>query len=222
VATSGSCAKPGSGNWRGTCLAASAALIAVGGLALKFCDGESELMVTLRPKGGAPALVRGARTASGPVGSIETGGAVFESGTDVGREGNTDGDAGDEGAGAPGGPVDPKGVIEFRCRLSWVTLGDNRLSSLLLCTDDGIGKERGKEVWLALAGGLSEMRILMLTSWERNIRRIGSLQSSISDPVGETVGDADIVGDELLRLESDVREALDRGGSSKHHRLGAF
>jgi hypothetical protein len=66
------------------------------------------------------------------------------------------------------------------------------------------------------------MRILMLTSWERNIRRIGSLQSSISDPVGEVVGDADMVGDGLLRLESDDEEALDRGGSSKHHRLGVF
>lgn len=54
------------------------------------------------------------------------------------------------------------------------------------------------------------MRILMLTSWERNIRRIGSLQSSISDPVGEAVGDADTVGDGLLRLESDDQEALDR------------
>jgi hypothetical protein len=64
-----------------------------------------------------------------------------------------------------------------------------------------------------LVGGLSEMRILMLTSWERNIRRIGSLQSSISDPVGEAVGDADMVGDGLLRLESDAQEALDRGHS---------
>ena len=69
-------------------------------------------------------------------------------------------------------------------------------------------------------GGLSEMRILMLTSWDRNIRRIGSLQSSISDPVDDTVGDADMVGDGLLRLESDDKEAFDREGSSKHHRLG--
>ena len=179
-------------------------------------------MVTLKPEGGTPALVKGARAASGSVGSRETGSAVFEIGTDVGREGGTDGGAGDEGAGAPRGLVDSKGVVEFRCRLSWETLGDNRLSSLLLCTDDGIGEKRGKELWLALAGGLSEMRILMLTSWERNIRRIGSLQSSISDPVGEAVGEADMVGDGLLRLESDVQEALDRGGSSKHHRLGAF
>ena len=64
------------------------------------------------------------------------------------------------------------------------------------------------------------MRILMLTSGERNIRRIGSLQSSISDPVGEAVGDVDMVGDGLLRLGSDDQESLDRGGSSKHHRLG--
>jgi hypothetical protein len=63
------------------------------------------------------------------------------------------------------------------------------------------------------------MRILLLASWERNIRRIGSLQSSISDPVGEAVGD---VGDGILRLESDEQEALDRGDSSKHHRLGVF
>jgi hypothetical protein len=41
----------------------------------------------------------------------------------------------------PGGPVDPKGVIEFMCRWSWGTLGDNRLSSLLLNTSDGIGEE---------------------------------------------------------------------------------
>jgi hypothetical protein len=73
-----------------------------------------------------------------------------------------------------------------------------------------------------LVGGLSEMRILMLTSWERSIRRIGSLQSSISDPVDEAVGDAEMVGDEQLRLGSDNQEALDRGGSSKHHRLGVF
>jgi hypothetical protein len=52
-----------------------------------------------------------------------------------------DDDAGDEGAGAPGGPVGPKGVIEFMCGWSWETLGDKRLSSLLLGTDDGIGKE---------------------------------------------------------------------------------
>jgi hypothetical protein len=51
-----------------------------------------------------------------------------------------DDDAGDEGAGVPGGPVDPKGVIEFMCGWSWETLGDKRLSSLL-GTDDGIGKE---------------------------------------------------------------------------------
>ena len=73
-----------------------------------------------------------------------------------------------------------------------------------------------------MVGGLSEMRILVSTSWERNIRRIGSLQSSISDPVGEAAGDADMVGDGLLRLGSDDQEALDRGGSSKHHRLGVF
>ena len=53
-----------------------------------------------------------------------------------------DGDVGDEGDGAPGGPVDPKGVIEFMCRRwGWETLGDSKLSSLLLGTDDGIGKD---------------------------------------------------------------------------------
>jgi hypothetical protein len=55
-----------------------------------------------------------------------------------------DGDVGDEGPGGPGGPVDPKGVIEFMCRWSWETLGDSKLSSLLLSTDDGIGEEEGK------------------------------------------------------------------------------
>ena len=66
------------------------------------------------------------------------------------------------------------------------------------------------------------MRMLMLRSWQCNIRRIGSLQSSISDPVDEAVGDADMVGDGILRLESDDQEALDKEGSSKHHRLGVF
>ena len=70
-----------------------------------------------------------------------------------------------------------------------------------------------------MVGGLAGMRSLMLTSWERNIRRIGSLQSSISDPVGEAVDDADMVGDGLFRLDSDDQDPLDRGGSSKHHRL---
>jgi len=54
------------------------------------------------------------------------------------------GDAGDEGAGATGGPVDPKGVIGFTCHWGWKPLGDNRLSSLLLGTDDGIGEEGGE------------------------------------------------------------------------------
>jgi hypothetical protein len=52
-----------------------------------------------------------------------------------------DGDVEDEG---PGGPVDPKGVIGFTCNWSWETLGDNKLSSLLLGTDDGIGEEGGE------------------------------------------------------------------------------
>ena len=122
---------------------------------------------------------------------------MFGSGAGVGWEGNTLGDAGDEGAGAPGGPVDPKGVIEFMCPWKWKTSVDNRLPSLLLGIDDGVGEEGGEKPRLALIGGLSEMRILMLTSWERNILKIGSLRSSISNPVGEAVGDADMVGDGL-------------------------
>jgi hypothetical protein len=63
---------------------------------------------------------------------------------DVGWGGSMDCDVEDEGAGAPGAPVDPKRVIEFMCRWSWETLGDNRLSSLLLGTDDGIGEGGGE------------------------------------------------------------------------------
>ena len=55
-----------------------------------------------------------------------------------------DGDVGDEGAGAPRGPIDSEGIIEFMCCWSWETLGDNRLSTLLLDTDDEIGEEGGE------------------------------------------------------------------------------
>ncbi len=48
----------------------------------------------------------------------------------------------DTDAGAGG--VDPGGVIEFMCRWGWETLGDNRLSSLLLGPDDGMGEEGGE------------------------------------------------------------------------------
>ena len=79
-------------------------------------------MITLRPKGGTPVLdgghaVRGAR--AGPVGSKgnkETGSAASWSDAGVSREGNVNGDAGGEGAGTSGGPVDPKGAINFVCR----------------------------------------------------------------------------------------------------------
>lgn len=96
-------------NWLGTCLATT--LVATAGL-MFFCNGEAT--VTLGPEGGTPALdtgdeivpskralpprdssckdvserghaVKGAR--AGPVGgkgNIETGGAVFRSGANVG------------------------------------------------------------------------------------------------------------------------------------------
>lgn len=151
-------------------MATSGTGVAAGGLAMLICNGE--VMPTLRPEGGAPTLVgtgneivhskwalpprdsfckdvserghavEGARADLG--GGTETGGAMFESGADVGREGNKDGDVGDEGAGAPGAPVDPKGVIGFMSRWSWVTLGDNRLSLLMPGADNGIGEEGGK------------------------------------------------------------------------------
>jgi hypothetical protein len=68
--------------------------------------------------------------------------------------------------------------------------------------------------------------MLMLTSGERNIRRIGSLQSPNRAPVGEVIGVAVrvVVGDSKLLLRSgrDGQGALDSGGSSKHHKLGVF
>ena len=71
-------------------------------------------------------------------------------------------------------------------------------------------------------GDLSEMRRLILTPCERNIRRIGSLQSPNRSPVGEVVGVAVVVGDGLLRSGSDGQEASDSEGSSKHHKLGVL
>ena len=62
----------------------------------------------------------------------------------------------------------------------------------------------------------------MLTSFKRNIRRIGSLQSTNSSPVGEVISVAVVVGDGLLRSDSDDQESLDGGDSSKHHKLGVF
>ena len=66
------------------------------------------------------------------------------------------------------------------------------------------------------------MRMSMLTSGERSIRRIGSLQSPNRAPVGEVIGVAVVAGDVLLRSGSDSQGALDSGGSSKHHKLGVF
>jgi hypothetical protein len=85
------------------------------------------------------------------------------------------------------------------------------LPTLLLkpdCAEDGTG-----ELGMELIGGLVEMR--MLTSGERNIWRIGSLQSVNSNPVEEVVGVAVVVGDGLLRFDE-----RDGGGSVKHHKLG--
>jgi hypothetical protein len=92
-----------------------------------------------------------------------------------------------------------------------------RLPTLLLkpdCGEEGTG-ELGKE----LIGGLVEMR--MLTSGERNISRIGSLQSVNSNPFEQVVGVAVVVSDELLRFdEGDDGEVRDGGSSLKHHKLG--
>jgi hypothetical protein len=71
-------------------------------------------------------------------------------------------------------------------------------------------------------GNLSKMRMLILIPCERNIRRIGSLQSPNRAPVGEVVGVAVVVGDRLLRSDSDGQEAFDSEGSSKHHKLGVL
>jgi hypothetical protein len=71
-------------------------------------------------------------------------------------------------------------------------------------------------------GDLPKMRRLILTPCERNIRRIGSLQSPNKAPVGDVVGVAVVVGDRLLRSGSDGQEELDSEGSSKHHKLGVF
>ena len=74
---------------------------------------------------------------------------------------------------------------------------DGRLPTLLLkpdCGEEGAG-ELGKE----LIGGLVEMR--MLTSGERNISRIGSLQSVNSNPFEQVVGVAVEASDGLLRID---------------------
>ena len=71
-------------------------------------------------------------------------------------------------------------------------------------------------------GHLSEMRMLISTSSERNIRRIGSLQSPNRAPVEDVVGVAVVVGDGLLRSGSVGEGVLDSKGSSKHHKLGVF
>ena len=82
--------------------------------------------------------------------------------------------------------------------------------TFLLETYDGIGKEGAGVV---LVGGLAEMR--MLTSGERNIWRIGSLQSPFSNVV--VLGVVFVVGGGLLRLGD--RDEGDSGGSSRHHRF---
>ncbi len=91
----------------------------------------------------------------------------------------------------------------------------SRLSTLLLKLTDEIG-EGGKS--LRLLGGVVVIRRLISKPSDRNIRRIGSLQSHIVSFVpGEVMGVAVMVGDELC--ESAGQEASDSGGSSTHHRL---
>jgi len=98
----------------------------------------------------------------------------------------------------------------------------DRLPTMVLESGGGLGKEGPEWPELKLVIDLSKMRKVMLTpgSCERNIRRIGSLQSPNRAPVGEVIGVAVVVGDELLRSGSDGQEALDSEGSSKHHKLG--
>jgi hypothetical protein len=93
---------------------------------------------------------------------------------------------------------------------------------MLLESGGGLGEEGPEWPELKLVGDLPEMRMLILTPCDRNIRRIGSLQSHNRAPVGEVVGVAVVVGDGLLRSGGDGQEALDSEGSSKHHKLGVF
>ena len=72
------------------------------------------------------------------------------------------------------------------------------LPALLLKPDCEIGEKGPGDRGIELIGGWVEMR--MLTSGERNIWRIGSLQSANSNPVEEVVGVATVVGDGLLRF----------------------
>ena len=73
-------------------------------------------------------------------------------------------------------------------------------------------------------GGVSEKRMLrsIPCDLERNIRRIGSLQSPNRAPIGEVIGVAVVVSGGLLRTRSDGQETSGSGGSSKHHKLGVF
>lgn len=73
------------------------------------------------------------------------------------------------------------------------------IPALLLKPDCAIGEKGPGDMGIELIGGWVEMR--MLTSGERNIWRIGSLQSVNSNPVEEVVGVATVVGDGLLRFD---------------------
>ena len=81
----------------------------------------------------------------------------------------------------------------------WGVSVGGRLPTLLLKPECGLREEGAGELGTELMGGLIEMR--MLTSGERNIWRIGSLQSVNSNPVEEVVGVAIVVGDGLLRTD---------------------
>jgi hypothetical protein len=85
----------------------------------------------------------------------------------------------------------------------------DRLPTMVLESGGGLGKEGPEWPRLKLVGDLSNMRKVMSTpgSCERNIRRIGSLQSPNRAPVGEVIGVAVVVGNELLRSGSDGQEA---------------
>ena len=87
----------------------------------------------------------------------------------------------------------------------WVILSGNGVQRLISELDGGNGEGRAESPRLELVGESGEIRIL--TSLEDIIRRIGPFQSPIRSPVGEVVGVAVVVGDELFEVgESGVWE----------------
>jgi hypothetical protein len=140
------------------------------------------------PAGGAE-LVDGDATEGGCGGrDVGSGSLVLSAGSALSWEGKLRGGSGGGGAGDLGD--DSAGGSSET---------DGRLPTLLLKPDGEIGEKGAGELGMGLLGGLFEMR--MLTSRERNIWRIGTLQSVNSSPVEEVVGVAVVASDELLRFD---------------------